>query len=84
MQSLIDLILFGILETVLYIIKTDLISGSRWHSRSLGFAQGNMFGVLVAVALQAVLFLVARWPGWPAPAVALAQKVPSFARLLCW
>ena len=47
MQSLIDLILFGILETF-YIIKTDNLWGAAGIHGAWNFAQGNIFGVLVS------------------------------------
>jgi abortive infection protein len=47
MQSLIDLILFGILETF-YIIKTDNLWGAAGIHGAWNFAQGNLFGVLVS------------------------------------
>ena len=47
MQSLIDLILFGVLETF-YIIKTDNLWGAAGIHGAWNFAQGNIFGVLVS------------------------------------
>ena len=47
MQSLINLILFGVLETF-YIIKTDNLWGAAGIHGAWNFAQGNIFGVLVS------------------------------------
>lgn len=47
MLSLLNLILFGILETF-YIIKTDNLWGAAGIHGAWNFAQGNLFGVLVS------------------------------------
>ena len=66
MQSLIDLILFGILETF-YIIKTDNLWGAAGIHGAWNFAQGNIFGVLVsgsATGSSLLKFVPSDGPGW--------------------
>ena len=66
MQSLIDLILFGILETF-YIIKTDNLWGAAGIHGAWNFAQGNIFGVLVsgsATGSSLLKFVPSGGPGW--------------------
>ena len=66
MQSLIDLILFGVLETF-YIIKTDNLWGAAGIHGAWNFAQGNIFGVLVsgsATGSSLLKFVPSDGPGW--------------------
>lgn len=65
-QSLIDLILFGVLETF-YIIKTDNLWGAAGVHGAWNFAQGNIFGVLVsgsATGSSLLKFVPSDSPGW--------------------
>jgi len=66
MQSLIDLILFGVLETF-YIIKTDNLWGAAGIHGAWNFAQGNLFGVLVSgstAGSSLLRFIPGNGPEW--------------------